>query len=138
MTIKLTWYFHIILEVSLKTLAIVEFLKISLYKVASISKIRDRIKLFTQNLTKFQILAIDRAGWMEKARDNSKFCQIFGQSAYMTSLFSLWCNFNNLKNLATHFLRASGAQKFSDHFSFSSKDPSEKIWLSYNFQYFHK
>ena len=37
-----------------------------------------------------------RQGWMEKARENSKFCQIFGQSAYTTSLFSLWCNFIQL------------------------------------------
>ena len=39
-------------------------------KVASIPDIRDRIKLFTENLTKFQILAIeaDRAEWRKRAK----------------------------------------------------------------------
>ena len=40
------------------------------FKVASIPEIRDRIKLFTENLTKFQILAIeaDRDGWRKRAK----------------------------------------------------------------------
>ena len=39
-------------------------------KVASIFEIRDRIKLFTENLTKFQILAIeaDSAGWRKRVK----------------------------------------------------------------------
>ena len=43
---------------------------ISCSKVASIPEIRDRIKLFTENLTKFLMLAIeaDRAEWRKRAK----------------------------------------------------------------------
>ena len=46
-------------------------------KVTSLSEIRDRIKL------KFDKISDPGhrggQGWLEKARENSKFCQIFGQ-----------------------------------------------------------
>ena len=39
-------------------------------KVASIPELRDRLKLFTKNLTKFQMLAIeaDMAEWRKRAK----------------------------------------------------------------------
>ena len=44
--------------------------KLLRYKVASIPEIRGRIKLFTENLTKFMMLAIeaDRAEWKKRAK----------------------------------------------------------------------
>ena len=47
-----------------------EIFKFGVPKVASIPEIRDRIKLFTENLTKFMMLAIeaDRAEWKKRPK----------------------------------------------------------------------
>ena len=80
---------------------------------------RDSIKLFTENLKKILMLALE-AGSAEliKRAKIRNFVKNFGQSPFTTLLFNLWCIFKDLKialkNVRNIYLRKkSGGSKLN-------------------------
>ena len=73
---------------------------LGIYKVASIPEIRDRIKLFTENLTKFQILAIeaDRVEWRKRAKIRN-FVKFLVSQLIRPQFFSVFHNLSQMSNI---------------------------------------